>query len=316
MKIAILGAGAMGSLIGAHLTKGGAEVVLVDPYQAHMEAIRIHGLEMTINGKAETVHMKAVCTPEEAGAVDLVIVLVKGMFTKASVENARALFTDKTCVATLQNGIGNDDILCGLFPAERVIKGVLKITSQMTGPGKVKSNILSDVTAVHLGWCAPGGPAQAAAMKLAEKFHRGGLKVETHEHVDPFIWGKAVNNIAINAACGIARLNINNFCAHPDGRRIMEESIREVITVAAAKGVTLSFEEVIGSIERNTIPKFGSHLPSTAQDMVLRRPTEVDFLNGAIVRYGRELGIPTPVNDYICAFTHIIQDNYEQQVFQ
>lgn len=311
MKIAILGAGAMGSLVGSFLQKGGAEVSLVDPYVAHMEAIRQNGLEITLNGAPETVRMAAFGTPDEVGPVDAVVVLVKGLYTESAVRGAHALFGDETFTITLQNGLGNDDILKKIVPEERILKGVMKITSQLTGPGKIMSNILADVPGIHLGALTEDAKAAQTAQKVVELLNAGGLFAQYHTNIDDFIWGKAVNNIAVNSACAIARCRIQDFCTHPDGRALLEGCLKEVIAVAGAKGVTLNFEKVIDSIEKYTIPKFGTHLPSTAQDVKAKRVTEIDFLNGAISRYGKELGIPTPINDITTAYVHIIQDNYE-----
>ena len=130
------------------------------------------------------------------------------------------------------------------------------------------------------------------------------------DNINDFIWGKAVNNIAINSACAIARLNIGSFLSEPKGWFITEQCIREVIAVANAKGIKLNFDTVTESIQKNTIPKFGSHYPSTAQDVMNKKTTEIETLNGAIVKYGKQLGIPTPYNECVAAFIQVIQNHY------
>jgi len=313
MRIAILGAGAMGSLIGYFLQRGGAEISLVDPYEDHMNAIKDHGLELTINGEMQTAKMQTFTAPEKVGVVDAVIVLVKCPVTEQAISSAKSLFGDKTYAITLQNGVGNDDVLKNFFPAELILKGVMKITCQLTAPGKISSNILGDLTAVQLGTVTGDAAASATATRIVDILCKGGLTAEYQEKIDDYIWGKAINNIAVNSSCAIVRCNIRSYCTHPEGRLLLERCLREVIKVAAAKNIILDFDKVIDSIEKHTIPKFGSHLPSTAQDVKAKQKTEIDFLNGAISRYGKELGIDTPVNDVIAAFIRIIQDNYENQ---
>ena len=152
--------------------------------------------------------------------------------------------------------------------------------------------------------------AIVTAQLLVDYWCKGGLKAEYHDNISDFIWGKAVNNIAINSACAIARLNIGSFLSEPKGWFITEQCIREVIAVANAKGIKLNFDTVTESIQKNTIPKFGSHYPSTAQDVMNKKTTEIETLNGAIVKYGKQLGIPTPYNECVAAFIQVIQNHY------
>lgn len=314
MKYAILGAGAMGSLIGAHFAKGGAEVILIDPYEAHMNVIASDGLTMTVNGTPEVLRMKAVTAPEEVGICDVVIVLVKGLHTVNALKGARNLFGEKTYALTLQNGIGTEDNLLTALPAEKILKGVMHITSKLTAPGAIESMINYERANVHIGSYCPSSEANDTAQAVVADLCAGGLNAVFDQEIEEAIWAKAVNNISANAACGIVRLPLGIYCTHKDGRFLLETCIKEVISVAEAHGVkNLDFERVIRFIEEHTIPKFGTHLPSTAQDMKAKRKTEIDSLNGAISRLGDRYGIATPVNDVIAAMTHLIEDNYDKQ---
>lgn len=309
-KIAILGAGAMGSLVGAFLIRGGADVILVDPYEAHMDTIRTTGLTMHINEETICQQIPTCYHADQAGPVDVVICLVKSLFTEKALLEAKALFKPSTLILTLQNGLGNADTISHLFSPDRILQGVMKITSQLNAPGELTSHILPEMTAIHIGTMNGNTDAIVAAQSLAVYWCKGGLKAEYHDNINDFIWGKAVNNIAINSACAITRLNIGSFLSEPKGWFITEQCIREVIAVANAKGIKLNFNTVTESIQKNTIPKFGSHYPSTAQDVMNKKTTEIETLNGAIVKYGKRLGIPTPYNECVVAFIQVIQNHY------
>ena len=309
-KIAILGAGAMGSLVGAFLIRGGADVILVDPYEAHMDTIRTTGLTMHINEETICQQIPTCYHADQAGPVDVVICLVKSLFTEKALLEAKALFKPSTLIFTLQNGLGNADTISHLFSPDRILQGVMKITSQLNAPGELTSHILPEMTAIHIGTMNGNTDAIVAAQSLAVYWCKGGLKAEYHDNINDFIWGKAVNNIAINSACAITRLNIGSFLSEPKGWFITEQCIREVIAVANAKGIKLNFNTVTESIQKTTIPKFGSHYPSTAQDVMNKKTTEIETHNGVIVKYGKRLGIPTPYNECVAAFIQVIQNHY------
>lgn len=313
MKIAILGAGAMGSLIGAFLKKSGEEVLLIDPWQEHMEKIKREGLKLHLNDTVETVFMETTTTPEGQTPADMMVVLVKGIATREALQGASELYDKHTYVLTLQNGLGNAEILEEFIDRDHILKGVMKIASHLEGAGAVASRTMKNVTAVYLG-CMENTPESVQiAKKLEADFNAAEVKAEFEEEIDYYIWSKAVNNIAINAACGIARMNIRNFLGTPCGWEILEQTVEETVKVANAKGISLHKEAVLQTIRENTIPKIGEHLPSTAQDMKAGKLTEVDFLNGAVSDYGRELGIATPVNDIIRNFVKVMETNYENQ---
>lgn len=311
MKYAILGAGAMGSIIGGVLAKGGQEVLLVDPYREHMEKINKDGLKLTLVHKTETVRLKTCTNPAEAGPVDVVVLLVKGFHSVAAIEGAKGLFLDNAYVCSLQNGLGNDDVLAGLFPRERILQGVLRMTGSLLGPGEVIGNIGGDVAA-YLGSLAKEDIADEMARTMAAHLCAGGVATEFSANVAEHIWAKVVVNACVNGTCGILRMRVRDYFNHLEGFRLVQDITREVVDVAAAKGIHLDYDALIADMVAAVV-RAGEHYPSMAQDMRARRKTEIDSLNGAIVRYGREMGIPTPANDYVTRFVKIIEDNYAAQ---
>lgn len=309
MRYAILGAGAMGSIIGATLVKSGAEVTLIDPYQEHMKKIQEQGLQLTLNQNKETITIHTCTDPRQAGPAEVIILLVKRIHSVAALEGARELIGENTYICTLQNGLGNTELLEQYLPKERILQGVLRIAGRMNGPGDVSGEVAGGIAA-YLGSLAKEKTSIAMAQQIATDLTSGGLPSQFKSDVQQDIWTKAVNNICFNAPCGLLHLRIREYFSHPDGKRMVDEIAKETIQVAKAEGVALDYQQIIRDLETNVIPAIGDHYPSLAQDMRNKRKTEIDSLNGAIVKYGRKLGIPTPVNDYITRLVKIAEDNY------
>jgi 2-dehydropantoate 2-reductase len=311
MKYAVLGAGAMGSLIGAALSKGGQEVLLVDPYREHMDRIAAEGLRLSFGPVTETVRMQTCTNPAEAGQVDVVVLLVKGFMSETAITGARGLFGEGTFVCTLQNGLGNVEVLEKHFPRDRILQGVIHLAGRMVGPGEVSGARYRE-TDLYLGSLVKEGPASDVAKTMAGSLSDGGLTAEYKTDVEGEIWKKAVVNACLNAPCGVLRLRGGEYFGHPEGKRIAADIAREFAAVAAAKGIVIDVDDAMRYLEAGTRTR-SEHYPSMAQDMMNRRRTEIDFLNGAVVKYGQERGIPTPANDYVTRFVKIIEDNYDLQ---
>jgi 2-dehydropantoate 2-reductase len=311
MKYAILGAGAMGSIIGATLAKAGQEVVLINRHQDHVDKINRDGLKLTLGQTGETVRVAACADPAAAGRADVVVLLVKSFASEAALRGAAGLFGENTLVCSLQNGLGNAETIANLFPRDKILHGVIRVAGRLDGPGEVSGEIGAAV-AVYLGSLIKEGAAAAAGRTMAGHLTAGGLAACCEDDVDKYIWDKAVINVCANAGCALARLRVRDYFGHPEGRRIIEDTAREAIAVADALGVSLDYDAIMADIAA-ALPIVGGHYPSMAQDMRAKRKTEIDTLNGAIVRYGRQLGIPTPANDYITRFIKIVEDNYDVQ---
>ena len=140
----------------------------------------------------------------------------------------------------------------------------------------------------------------------------GGIAAEFATAIAEHVWGKAVINTCVNGTCGIFRINVKNLFKHTIGMQLVEEITREVVAVAAAKGIRLEYDALMSDMIAS-VALAGEHYPSMAQDIRHKRRTEIDSLNGAIVKYGRELGIPTPTNAYVARFVKIIEENYAVQ---
>ena len=319
MKTAILGAGAMGALIGSNLHKGGAEVWLVDPFEAHMNKIRNEGLKMYVNEngqkREESVVMNAVTKAEDVGVCEVVIVLVKGMYTASAVEGARALFDDDTLILTFQNGIGNADTLAEIFAPERIGFGVLNLASVLKGPGEIFVNYSTNTPNSNIYFYSNSPVQEKKCLVMRDIIRRGGFLCEYTDRAEEFIWQKLIINAFVNLTCGLTRLTMGQFFDQEDGRALQQGILKELIAVAGAKGIEMDYDQEWQKWEKTMAPLSPSrdHYPSATQDVFNCRKTEADFLNGAICREGRKRGIATPINDTIVQLAHVLENTYDLQ---
>ena len=317
MKIGILGAGAMGSMIGAYLKKGGGEVYFVDPYEAHVKAVKETGLHMRIQGNEEIIRVDgATGNAADVGVCDSVIVLVKGMDTRSSVENNRALIGNDTIVVTLQNGFGNVDILKELLPAENIGYGILKASATLYAPGKIfgSPRFANSPAGLYAYPLKKDTRLFGRFEALMGVFSAGGFIPKLEQNIDAMVWDKLYNNAVFNCPCALLQIAPQDFISHKMGTELYKEIAREVCEVATGKGVPMDadyFWEHVGlpSIPKGPI-KFRAYT-SAIHDVSRKRKTEVDFLNGAIYREGQKLGIPTPYNETIWRLTKILEDTYD-----
>jgi 2-dehydropantoate 2-reductase len=255
--------------------------------------------------------LETCANPAAAGPVDVVIILVKGFHTVAAVKGAKGLFREDTMVCSLQNGLGNEDILKEIFPRKPILQGVMWMTGTLTEPGSVKANVGAG-TAIYLGSAGQEPVADETAKQMVAHLRAGGISAEFADNVEEHIWAKAVINACVNGTCGILRIKVKNLFNHPLGMKLVEEITQEVVTVAARKGIRLEYASLIDDMVAS-VARAGEHLPSMAQDIRYKRKTEIDFLNGAIAAYGARLGVPTPANEYVARFVKIIEESYEFQ---
>lgn len=321
MKIGVLGAGAMGALVGAHLKKGGGEVCFIDIYEAHMKAIREKGLVMQLEDEDEpqTIFVDAAVTSgKDVGVCDAVIVLVKCVDIETAVESNKELFGSDTVVITLQNGVGGADILANYFDGDHLGLGVLKSSANILGPGKIigRTRFPDSPKGIYFSPVNPDTPYRRVYMELEKLWCDGGYPAELSERTEEFIWDKLCNNVMFNGIAALLQTANEDNAGHEDGWAIMRELARETCEVANAKGINLDFDHYwkdrTGRVyDRNRIKAF--HFVSAVFDSVQKRKTEIDFLNGTVVREGKKLGVPTPYNETVWRLVRVMQDNYDNK---
>ena len=302
LRVAVLGCGAIGSLYAAHLARvPGVEVWAVDPWAAHMEAIAERGLR--VSGNAEFVAPVHALT-DAAGlpTCDFGIVATKALHTHAAVEAAREALVG-AAVVSVQNGIGNEDVIAELVP--RVVRGSIVTAGGVTEPGVVRYDAPGD------SWFGPFEPSPAGAEEiavLADLLTQGGLRTHAMADARGPQWTKVVFNAATSPLAALTGLSMGPLCTDAALRSQVDALVDEALAVCAAAGITLlkapseSFTEAIETA--------WAHKPSMLQDVLARRTTEVDVLNGGIADEGRRQGVPTPLHDAMVALVHGLESSW------
>jgi 2-dehydropantoate 2-reductase len=304
VRVCVVGCGAVGSLFAANLAQlDDVEVWAYDVSQPHVDAINADGLRLT--GVGDVVGRVHATTDATAlPPCDFGIVATKAMHTDGAVAATARAFAD-AAVASVQNGVGNEEALAAHVP--RVIRGTTFPAGKVLEPGMVQWDVKGDTT---FGPFEPR-PARAEEIeRLADACTRGGMPTSALADARPAQWRKVIFNAATNPVGALTGLTHGRVCERPDLRAIVSALVDEGKAVAAAQGITLDAdpEELIEHAARPDVAY--DHKASMLQDVEARRATEIDFLNGGIARFGRELGIPTPLNDAVTQLVKALEDSW------
>lgn len=323
MKIAMIGAGAGGSVFASYLRLGGADITLVDRYQAHMDAVARSGMQFIVhqitdegcyeNTVRTITGFQTACTADGIGVMDIVIFLTKSTQLGEAIESAKACIGPGTVLAALMNGLGNDEVLAAHHPAERCLFGCGGIGTALDGPG-ICVCTPNSATNIYLGPVAQSEANERAGRFLAECFSKGGLTAEYTTEIQKAVWRKAIHNSAANTVCSVLRMPQGAVNDDPRGAQLYHRVIREGIAVAEKKGIHFDPEDYIQNYYNSFMSSGYDYFPSMAQDVLInKRPTEISTLNAAISRIGREVGVPTPTNDVLSLIISCIEANYDKQ---
>ena len=313
MKIAMIGSGAAGSVFACYLKKGGAEMTLVDRYQRHMDACRESGLRfVTPEGEELLTGFQTAASAAQLDVQDLVILMVKATQTEGLIPDLRHCVGPETVVVSLQNGLGNDELLSRYFPPENILYGFGTIGTELPEPGKCVSKPESGVI-MRFGAVKDSPLSRRAGQWLEQCFNAGGCSTVFEPDIRPFVWKKAISNSGYNTLSALLRLKVGDYLALEAGEELLKSVWAEGCAVCrAVTGVDL-WPEILEELPRLK-QGFATYYPSMAQDVLIhQRQTEVQLLNGAIVRYGEACGIPTPVNEALTRMITCIQASYEKQ---
>ena len=304
MKVCIVGCGAVGSLFAAHLAQvDDVEVWAYDVVQPHVDAINRDGLKLT--GEADiTGRVRATTDAAELPACDFGIVATKSMYTRAAIEASAHAFSGGA-VASVQNGVGNEEVIAE--HVERVIRGTTFPAGHVVEPGVVHMDTRGDTS---LGPFEPKPAAMDAVTRLAEAITAGGMNTRALPDARGAQWTKLIFNAATNPLGALTRLTHGRLCELPETRRLITQLVDEGKAVAAALGITLDSDpdELVDHAAKVAY----EHRASMLQDVLAERATEVDSLNGGIVRFGVEQGVPTPMNQAIAALIKGLERSWQQ----
>ncbi len=293
-KVAVMGAGAVGCYFGGMLARAGHDVVLIARPE-HVQAIQRNGLRMETRTFDEHVRIAASTEPSAVQGAELVLFCVKSTDTEPAGAQLRAHLAPAALVLTLQNGVDNAERLRTVLPPRQVAAAVVYVATEMAGPGHVKHHGRGELV------IEPSGTSDAVARALVA----AGVPAEISDNVRGALWMKLVINCAYNAISAIAQRPYGENVRSEGIREVMRDVVDECVAVAEAEGVQLpgDVDAAVGKIIQ-TMPTQSS---STAQDLSRGKRTEIDYLNGLIVRRGQALGIATPANRVLWALVKLLE---------
>ena len=295
MRVCIVGCGAVGSLFAANLAQlEDVEVWAYDLARDHVDAINAGGLRLS--GAGEVVgRLRATADAGELPPCEFGIVATKAMHTESAIAATAHAFSDGS-VASVQNGIGNEEAIAD--HVERVIRGTTFPAGRLVEPGHVQWDVKGDTT---IGPFEPSPAPMAEIERLADACTRAGLPTQAVADARGPQWRKLIFNAATNPVGALTGLTHGRVCEDPGLRALVSDLVDEGKAVASAQGIELDAdpEELIDHAARPEVAY--DHKASMLQDVEARRQTEIDYLNGGIVRFGRENGVPAPLNEAILA---------------
>ncbi|RPI79183.1 MAG: 2-dehydropantoate 2-reductase [Desulfobacteraceae bacterium] len=304
MNFFIVGAGAMGCLFAARLQKAGFKVFLRDYLPDRAALINRKGLRVEgIDGEYE-VEVPTLTTPP-AFKPEAVLICVKAYATAVAAQAVKEWLPPEAVIVTMQNGLGNVETLEQIFGPDRVLGGVTSEGATTLAPGRIRHAGRGDTV------IGPSRHPQTAA--IAAAFNAAGFKTRTIEKVDNLIWSKLIVNVGINALAAITRLKNGRLPALAGAKTVMEIAVKEAVAVAQAKQIQLSYPDPLARV-LEVCRLTADNIASMLQDVLKHKQTEIDYINGAIVREGERLAVPTPVNQALTALVHAIQESYEDRL--
>ena len=303
MKTVIMGAGGMGSLFGGFLTLSGEEVWLVDIWKDHIEAIRSNGLSMEDRGKVQTLRLKATTEVASVGKADLVLIFVKTYHTEKAIADAQVLQKADTVYLTLQNGLGNEETLCHAVDPQRVILGVTGQGATLLKPGHIRHGGAGKTFLGELN-----GKLTDRVTQIARMFVKAGIETEASSHIHDLVWEKLFVNVGVNALAALTGLKNGQLLDHPEAFRLIEALVSEAVKVAKKKGIRIEGEPM--ERVKAVIEATQENRCSMGQDIDYKRRTEIDAINGAVVREAVRLGISVPYNQMITDLIKVVEKQF------
>jgi 2-dehydropantoate 2-reductase len=297
MKIAIVGTGAMGSVYACLFASAGHEVWAIDSWREHVEAMRTKGLRVEGASGDRTVKINATTNPRDAGKCDLVILATKAMQVADAASSIRDFLLEKdTPVLSIQNGLGGPETAASVLGKEKVMVGVVGgFGASMRGPGHAHHN---GMELVRLGEF--GGPITARLKKVEGAWKSAGFRVKVFDDIDQLVWEKLLCNCAYSGPCGVSGLTVGQVMEDPDLSRVSAACAIEGFLVSKKKQIRLSFDDPVAYV-RDFGSKIPNARPSVLLDLLSKKKSEIDVINGSIPRVGKDVGITAPVNEAITA---------------
>lgn len=307
MQVCVLGAGSLGSVIGGALARSGHDVTLVTRNEAHVDAIRAHGLVLVDASGRSAVDVEAVTSPVGLDPPDLLVVLVKSFDTRAAMESAVHLIGDGTLILTLQNGVGCEEIIGEVAGGDRLIAGRTFVGGSMIEPGVIEYGIEGRTTVLG----ELDGRVSDRLRSVSDLFAAAGMHVELSTDIVAMMWEKLFVNVATGAWSALTGLPYGELSVDADVERMAVATVQEAIDVARALGVAVTTTDPRVPWRRAWEGLPYGFKASMLQSVEKGSRTEVDVMHGAVTAGGRRAGVATPVNDTLVAAVHGLERRLE-----
>ena len=296
MKIAVVGAGAMGSVYAGLLASAGNEVWAIDTWREHVDAIRAHGLRVEGASGDRTVQLHATTDASEPGPCDLVIIATKADGVASAAASVGPLLHADTLVLTIQNGLGAAERICRHLPADNVLLGVAGgFGASIRGPGHAHHNGMELVRLGELG----GGITERLE-RVGGVWRDAGFNVKCFEDINQLVWEKFVCNVTYSGSCTIFECTIAGVQGNEHAWKVASTCAKEAYAAGVAKGVHFSFDDPVTHVREFGL-KIPHSRPSMLQDYLAGRPSEIDAINGMVPVVAREVGTAAPCNEVVTA---------------
>jgi 2-dehydropantoate 2-reductase len=306
MHFAVIGAGNMGCVYGANLARIGEDVTMIDVWEDHVNAMRAGGLQMSGLHGDFVAKVDATMHPAEAKKADVAIITVNAYNTRDAAEAAKALLKDDGFALTLQNGLGNVEVLTEVLGQDRVMAGLTFHSGDLKAPGQV--------THTNKGPTYLGELNKVKSERLQavyDRMHKADVEPVLEDDIMATIWGKFVHNCGLNAICAITNLRPGHIREVPELDEFQTLIIEEVLALVQAKGIQIPEKNPLKFIKEYSAVKF--HRVSMKQHLDRGRMTEIDALNGYVVRESEKLGLKAPYND---ALTKLMKGRHHTPINQ
>ncbi|MEW6171418.1 MAG: 2-dehydropantoate 2-reductase [Candidatus Omnitrophota bacterium] len=308
MKIAIVGPGAIGSLFASFISKVHQDIWLIDKKELRVKLIQEKGIIVEgVSGKHQA-KVNITCDLAQVGKVDLLVIAVKAYDTKQAIEFSRSLVGEDSLVLTLQNGIGNAEIISEAVGQEKVIVGVTNQGATLISDGHINHAGIGETIIGRID-----GKIPVQLRQIREIFNKAGFETRISRDIKGILWSKLIINVGINAITAITRLNNGKITEFEGTRRVLESAVNEAVKVAKKKRIKLIYDDPLAKVEA-VCEATSTNISSMLQDVLKNKKTEIDFINGAITRQAQNLGIPTPVNNILVDLIKTIEATYALQL--
>lgn len=300
MRIAVIGAGAMGSIYGGHLSQHN-DVLLVDTNEKVVEQVSNNGLLIDEDDTTHTYHPGAVSNTQGQAPADLVILFVKALFSRAALEGNRGLIGPNTRLMTLQNGAGHEDLLKEFVDEDHIVIGTTEDNGAVLGMGHVRRG---GTGVTNVGMLVED--KEGFLPQLKEAFDQCGFNVKIHENIQTLIWDKLFTNVSLSALTGVLQVDMGYIAANEYAWDLCCQLIHETVKTAAAAGLDFDEEKVREKVKNTSInnPKGCTSIRADLRD---GRKTEVDTISGAVVRAAHKHGVEVPGHECIVRLVHAME---------